>query len=110
MSIRKNDGPSSRWPVLVASFVLGCSVCAPMARAVRAEEVCRPDPPACPKPPVHVTWCGAWFKEFDVSRHYEDYCIAKLPRVKETLATPSAALYLRCHCEYQGSIWDRRDP
>jgi hypothetical protein len=75
-----------------------------------AQEACQPRQPECVPEPTHVTWCGKWFRDFDVSDHYQKYCLAKLPRLFETNATDDARRYFICRCEYQGSIWSRRDP
>ena len=75
-----------------------------------AQEACQIKKPDCLPPPVRVTWCGKWFQAFDVSDEHNKRCIAKLPRLFETNATDDAKRYMLCHCEFQGSIWDRRDP
>ena len=75
-----------------------------------AQDACQAKHPDCVPAPTHVTWCGKWFKDFDVSDHYQQSCLKKLPRLFETNATDDAKRYMLCHCEFQGSVWTRRDP
>jgi hypothetical protein len=75
-----------------------------------AQDACQPRQPDCVPPPVRVTWCGKWFASFEVSDERNKRCLAKLPRLFETNATDDAKRYVLCHCEFQGSVWDRRDP
>ncbi len=96
----------SHWIALALGLTVGLLI----GFSAHAQDACQVNLPKCAKPLVHVTQCVKWFGTFNVSQKYEDYCIAKLPRLVETLATIGARNYLRCRCEYQGSIWDRRDP
>ena len=76
-----------------------------------AQEVCKPKQPDCIPPTIQSKeGCGKWFKPFQVSEHYYEGCIAKLPRLIETNATDEAKLYFFCLCEFKGSVLDRRDP
>ena len=95
---------------LVIGFTIGF-VIGILITPLRAQEVCRPKQPDCVPPPIQSQeGCGKWFKPFTVSERYYEACIAKLPRLVETHATDEAKQYFFCRCEYQGSVWSRRDP
>lgn len=67
-----------------------------------------------PPPPIIARWCEDYAQfnhgNFTISPITEEHCLGKMRRFGDTQATPDSKSYFRCHCEYQGSIWEKRDP